>query len=147
MFEQLGLHSYPKTSGSKGIQVYVPLNTEVTYDVTKPFAKAVAETLERKFPERVVSRMAKNRRDGKVLVDWSQNDQHKTTVNVYSLRAKERPTVSTPMEWGELETALAAGDGGALVFDHGAVLERVEGKGDLFALLLSEKQGLPGSRS
>jgi bifunctional non-homologous end joining protein LigD len=143
MFEQFGLRCYPKTSGSKGIQVYVPLNTDVTYDVTKPFAKAVAETLESKFPDRVVSRMAKSRRDGKVLVDWSQNDQHKTTVCVYSLRAKERPTVSTPLEWEELEAALAAGDGERLVFDYADVLRRVEEKGDLFAPLLSQKQRLP----
>jgi bifunctional non-homologous end joining protein LigD len=143
MFEQLGLHCYPKTSGSKGAQVYVPLNTQVTYDLTKPFAKAVAETLESKFPDRVVSGMAKSRRAGRVLVDWSQNDQHKTTANVYSLRAKERPTVSTPLEWEELEAALAAGDGGRLVFDHADVLQRVEEKGDLFAPLLSQKQRLP----
>jgi bifunctional non-homologous end joining protein LigD len=143
MFEQLGLSVYPKTSGSKGMQVYVPLNTAVTYAETKPFARAVAETLERKFPERVVSQMTKKKRDGKVLVDWSQNDQHKTTVNVYSLRAKERPTVSTPLEWEEVQAALAAADAGALVFDHAAVLERVEDKGDLFAPLLSEKQRLP----
>jgi bifunctional non-homologous end joining protein LigD len=143
MFEQLGLNAYPKTSGSKGMQIYVPLNTAVTYEQSKPFARAVAETLERKFPERVVSQMTKAKRGGKVLVDWSQNDQHKTTVNVYSLRAKERPTVSTPLAWEEVEAALAAGDPGALVFDHAAVLERVESKGDLFAPLLSEKQHLP----
>jgi bifunctional non-homologous end joining protein LigD len=143
MFEQLGLNAYPKTSGSKGIQVYVPLNTEVTYAQTKPFAKAVAETLEAKFPERIVARMAKGKRRGKVLIDWSQNDQHKTTVSVYSLRARERPTVSTPLEWEEVETALAAGDGDPLVFDHASVLQRVEERGDLFAPLLSERQELP----
>jgi bifunctional non-homologous end joining protein LigD len=143
MFEQLGLSVYPKTSGSKGMQLYVPLNMAVTYEETKPFARAVAETLERKFPERVVSQMTRAKRGGKVLVDWSQNDQHKTTANVYSLRAKERPTVSTPLEWAEVEAALDASDAGALVFDHAAVLERVEEKGDLFAPLLSEKQRLP----
>jgi bifunctional non-homologous end joining protein LigD len=143
MFGQLGLDAYPKTSGSKGMQIYVPLNTAVTYEQTKPFARAVAETLEQRFPERVVSQMTKAKRGGKVLVDWSQNDQHKTTVNVYSLRAKERPTVSTPLEWEEVEAALAAADPTALVFDHAAALERVESKGDLFAPLLSEKQRLP----
>jgi bifunctional non-homologous end joining protein LigD len=143
MFAQLGLDAYPKTSGSKGMQVYVPLNTAVGYEQTKPFARAVAETLERRFPERVVSRMTKARRGGKVLVDWSQNDQHKTTVSVYSLRAKERPTVSTPLEWDEVESALAGGDAGALVFDHAAVLARVADRGDLFAPLLSQKQRLP----
>jgi bifunctional non-homologous end joining protein LigD len=144
MFEQLGLECYPKTSGSKGMQLYVPLNSDATYEQTKPFAKAVAETLERKFPDRVVSQMSKAKRPGKILIDWSQNDRHKTTVCVYSLRAKEQPTVSTPLEWGEVESALEAGEAGALVFDHAAVLERVAAKGDLFAPLLSEEQELPG---
>ncbi len=147
LFEQLGLNSYAKTSGSKGLHFYVPLNCEVTYEQTKPLAKAVAETLERKFPDRVVSRMSKAERPGKVLIDWSQNDRHKTTVCVYSLRARERPTVSTPLEWEELEAALAAGDPEALVFDHAAVLERVAARGDLFAPLLSEEQELPQLRS
>jgi bifunctional non-homologous end joining protein LigD len=143
LFEQLGLGSYPKTSGSKGMQLYVPLNSEVTYEDTKPFANAVAETLEKKFPDRVVSQMSKAKRPGKVLIDWSQNDRHKTTVCVYSLRAKEQPTVSTPLEWDEVTAALESGDAEALVFDHAAVLERVEAKGDLFAPLLSEEQELP----
>jgi bifunctional non-homologous end joining protein LigD len=147
MFEQLGLSCYPKTSGSKGIQIYVPLNCDTSYERTKPFAKAVAETLEKRFPDRVVSRMSKAKRPGKVLIDWSQNDVHKTTVCVYSLRAKERPTVSTPMEWGELEAALAADEAEALVFDHVGVLKQVEEKGDLFAPLLSEEQKLPDLRS
>jgi bifunctional non-homologous end joining protein LigD len=144
LFEQLGLNCYPKTSGSKGMQLYVPLNNEVTYEETKPFAKAVAEALETKFPDRVVSQMSKAKRPGKVLIDWSQNDRHKTTVCVYSLRAKDRPTVSTPLEWDEVEVALEAADAEALVFDHAAVLERVAAKGDLFAPLLSEEQQLPG---
>jgi bifunctional non-homologous end joining protein LigD len=144
MFEQLGLNCYPKTSGSKGMQLYVPCNSEVTYAETKPFAKAVAETLERKFGDRVVSQMSKAKRPGRVLIDWSQNDRHKTTVCVYSLRAKARPTVSTPLEWDEVEAALAAEDRDALAFDHAAVLDRVATKGDLFAPLLSEEQQLPG---
>ena len=143
LFEQLGLDCYPKTSGSKGMQLYVPLNGDVTYADTKPFAKAVAETLEKRFPDRIVSQMSKAKRSGKVLIDWSQNDQHKTTVCVYSLRARERPTVSTPLEWDEVEAALEAGDAEALVFDHAAVRERVAAKGDLFAPLLSEEQELP----
>ncbi len=143
MFEQLGLSCYPKTSGSKGMQLYVPLNSDCTYEQTKPFAKAVAETLERKFGDRVVSQMAKAKRPGKVLIDWSQNDRHKTTVCVYSLRAKARPTVSTPLEWDEVEAALQSGKAEALVFDHAAVLDRVAAKGDLFAPLLSEEQELP----
>jgi bifunctional non-homologous end joining protein LigD len=133
----LGLESFPKTSGSKGLQIYVPLNTDdVTYDDTKPFAKAVAELLEKHHPELVVSRMAKELRPGKVLVDWSQNDEHKTTVNVYSLRAKERPTVSTPVTWEEVE----AGD---LSFEQHEVLGRVRRDGDLFAPLLTLTQELP----
>jgi len=143
MFEQLGLSCYPKTSGSQGMQLYVPLNSEATYEQTKPFAKAVAETLEQRFGDRVVSRTSKAKRAGKVLIDWSRNDRDKTTVCVYSLRAKERPTVSTPLEWGEVEAALEAGEAEALVFDHAAVLERVAVKGDLFAPLLSEEQELP----
>lgn len=142
MFEQLGLRNYAKTSGSKGIQVYVPLNTEVTYARTKPFAKAVAETLESRFPDRVVARK-RGARSGKVFVDWSQNDEEKTTVCAYSLRGRKRPTVSTPLEWEELEAALAAVDAERLAFDRAAVLRRVEERGDLFAPLLSEKQELP----
>jgi bifunctional non-homologous end joining protein LigD len=143
LFAQLGLNSFVKTSGSKGLHFYVPLNCDVTYAQTKPFARLVAETLERKFGDRVVSQQSKAKRPGRVLVDWSQNDRHKTTVCVYSLRAKQRPTVSTPLEWDELEAALEAGDAEALVFDHAAVLGRVEAKGDLFAPLLSEEQELP----
>ncbi len=137
IFEPLGLESFPKTSGSKGLQIYVPLNSaDVTYDDTKPFAKAVAELLEKQHPELVVSRMAKDLRPGKVLVDWSQNDEHKTTVCVYSLRAKERPTVSTPVTWDEVE----AGD---LRFEQHEVLERVARDGDLFAPVLALTQDLP----
>ncbi len=144
MFERLDLRSYAKTSGSKGLQLYVPLNTDVTYEQTKPFARAVAETLESKVPDRVVSRMTKSARRGRVLIDWSQNDPHKTTVCVYSLlRPGGSPTVSTPLEWEEIEAALEADDAGGLAFDHAAVLERVERKGDLFAPLLSERQSFP----
>jgi bifunctional non-homologous end joining protein LigD len=144
MFEQLGLRAYAKTSGSGGLQVYVPLNTEVSYEQTKPFARAVAETLESKFPRQVVSRVAKGERHGRVLIDWSRNDRHETTVSVYSLRAGERPAVSTPLQWEEVEAALASEDAGRLDFDPAAVLERVGERGDLFAPLLSERQRLPG---
>jgi bifunctional non-homologous end joining protein LigD len=121
----------------------VPLNTPVSYDETKPFAKAVAELLEKEHPGEVVSRMSKELRPGKVLVDWSQNDQHKTTVCVYSLRAKERPTASTPVSWDEVDACLAAGDAGLLVFEWDKVLARVEEHGDLFAPVLALKQELP----
>ena len=143
MFEGLGLASHAKTSGSKGLQVYVPLNTATTYEETKPFARAVAETLAGSYPELVVSRMTKSLRGGKVLVDWSQNDQHKTTACVYSLRAMERPTVSTPISWDEVEHAHSRGESELLSFDSSQVLERVERHGDLFAPVLSTAQELP----
>ncbi|HWF32359.1 MAG TPA: DNA ligase D [Solirubrobacteraceae bacterium] len=144
MFEQLGLQSYIKTSGKKGLQLYVPLNNgEVTFEQTKPFAKAVAELLEQSEPELIVSRQTKTQREGKVLIDWSQNDQNKTTVCAYSLRATERPTVSTPLEWDEVRAALDAGDASALSFEAGAVLERIAERGDLFAPVLSLAQKLP----
>jgi len=148
MFSRLGLESFPKTSGSKGLQVYVPLNTPgAAYDGprgTKTFAKTVAELLEQSEPGLVVSRMTKSLRPGKVLVDWSQNDDAKTTVNVYSLRAKDRPTVSTPVTWDEVRACHEAGDPELLVFAAGQVLERYERDGDLFAPVLSLKQELPG---
>jgi bifunctional non-homologous end joining protein LigD len=144
MFESLHLDVYAKTSGSKGLQIYLPLNTPgVTYDDTKPFARAVAELLERERPEDIVSNMKKSLRSGKVLVDWSQNDQHKTTVCVYSLRAKERPTVSAPVSWQEVERCARSGDALALTFDSEAALRRAESEGDLFAPLLEQKQKLP----
>jgi bifunctional non-homologous end joining protein LigD len=143
MFRGLGLQSFPKTSGSKGLQIYVPLNSPVTYDVTKPFAKAVAELLEREEPGLVVSRQTKTLRRGKVLVDWSQNDEHKTTVNVYSLRARERPTVSTPLTWDEVREGAESGDPDRLVFDADQVRARVDEHGDLFAPVVSLVQELP----
>jgi bifunctional non-homologous end joining protein LigD len=144
MFEQLGLDSFAKTSGSKGLQVYVPLNSgEVTFADTKPFAKAVAELLERAEPELVVSRMTKARRTGKVLIDWSQNDRRKTTVCAYSLRAGPRPTVSAPLSWDEVRAALRSGDPASLVLEAGAVLERIADRGDQFAPVLSLTQRLP----
>jgi bifunctional non-homologous end joining protein LigD len=145
LFDGLGLESFAKTSGSKGLQVYVPLNVKVTYDETKPFAHAVAQALERSDPDHVVSRMAKNLRKGKVFVDWSQNDQHKTTVAVYSLRAKERPTVSTPLEWKEVERARKREDPDLLSFEAGDVLKRIDRSGDLFAPVVELKQELPDS--
>ena len=146
LFDGFGLQSFPKTSGSKGLQVYVPLNTAVTYDTTKPFAHAVARLLEDRHPGVIVSDMKKSLRTGKVLVDWSQNDDHKTTVNVYSLRAKERPTVSTPLTWDEVEECLRTRDPQSLVFLTDQVLQRVEEQGDLFAPVLALKQKLPKSK-
>jgi bifunctional non-homologous end joining protein LigD len=144
MFENLGLQSFAKTSGSKGLQLYVPLNYEaVTFAQTKPFAKAVAELLEEAEPELIVSRMTKARRTGKVLIDWSQNDSRKTTVCAYSLRAVERPTVSTPVEWDEVRAAVDSGDPASLAFEAPQVLKRVRQRGDLFAPVLSLVQELP----
>jgi bifunctional non-homologous end joining protein LigD len=136
---QLSLESYLKTSGSKGMQLYVPLNSDVTYDDSKPFANGLARLLEKQHPKLVVSSMKKELRKGKVFIDWSQNDRHKTTVGVYSLRARERPTVSTPLAWDEVER----GEGDALVFDAGELLDRVEGRGDLFEPVLTTRQELP----
>lgn len=143
MLESLGLDSYPKTSGSKGLQVYVPLNLpRLTYDRTKAFAHALAQLLEREAPDLVVSKMTKSLRKGKVFIDWSQNDAHKTTINVYSLRAKSRPTVSTPVKWAEVEAALSS-EAGALSFEPMAVLTRLEQHADLFAPVLRQVQKLP----
>lgn len=142
-FDELKLQSFPKTSGSKGLQVYVPLNTPTSYEKTKPFARAFAQQLESQRPELIVSRMEKRLRTGKVFVDWSQNDQHKTTVCVYSLRAKDRPTASTPVEWDEVKAALKKKDTERLTFLSDEVLRRVEKHGDLFAPVLKLKQKLP----
>ncbi|MEA2250305.1 MAG: bifunctional non-ous end joining protein LigD [Solirubrobacteraceae bacterium] len=142
MFEGLGLESFAKTSGSKGMQVYVPLNSEATFAQTKGFARAVAELLAREEPDLVVARQTKSARKGKVLVDWGQNDEAKTTITAYSLRAMERPTVSTPLTWDEVRAARRPED---LVFEAGDVLRRAEEHGDLFAPVLSLVQRLPGA--
>jgi bifunctional non-homologous end joining protein LigD len=142
-FTQLGLDSYAKTSGSKGIHLHLPLNGTATFAESRPFAKAVAETFEARFPDEVVSRQTKTRRTGRVLIDWSQNDRHKTTASVYTIRAKERPTASTPLEWKEVEAAAESGDADALVFTVDDLRARVAAKGDLYAPLLTQKQELP----
>jgi bifunctional non-homologous end joining protein LigD len=143
IFEHFGLRSFPKTSGSKGLQIYVPLNTPTNYEQTKTFAHALAQLLEHDHPDTVVSDMKKEVRTGKVFVDWSQNDEHKTTVAVYSLRARERPTVSTPVTWEEVEQTLKKKDAGLLVFEAAQTVKRVEKIGDLFAPSLTLKQRLP----
>jgi len=144
LFGALGLESVAKASGSKGMQLYVPLNgDEVTYAETKPFARRIAELLEQRLPELVVSRMTKRLRAGKVLVDWSQNDDHKTTVTVYSVRARERPTVSAPLTWDEIQACHDSKDPELLSFETDEVLDRVARDGDPFAMLLSTRQQLP----
>ena len=144
LFEQMKLLSVAKTSGSKGLQLYVPLNTPATYEGgTKDFALSVAQLLEKRFPGEVVSSMKKELRPGKVFIDWSQNDQHKTTVCVYSLRARPRPTVSTPVTWDEVAATAESGDADALVFQADDVVRRVDRLGDLFACLNEVEQTLP----
>jgi bifunctional non-homologous end joining protein LigD len=143
IFDHFGLQSFPKTSGSKGLQVYVPLNRLTSYDTTKPFAHALARLLEHDHEDLVVSDMKKELRVGKVFVDWSQNDEHKTTISVYSLRAREHPTVSTPVKWEEVERALKKKDASLLVFEADQVLKRVEQMGDLYAPVLTLQQQLP----
>src|ERR1700692_801204 len=143
IFDHFGLKSFPKTSGSKGLQVYIPLNTKTSYEQTKPFAHALARLLEQEHPDLVVSDMKKAIRTNKVFVDWSQNDQHKTTISVYSLRARKRPTVSTPVTWEEVEQALKKKDASLLVFEAKDVLARVEKMGDLFEPVQNLQQKLP----
>jgi bifunctional non-homologous end joining protein LigD len=143
IFEHFGLQTFPKTSGSKGMQIYIPLSTKTSYEQTKPFAHAIARLLEHEHPELVVSDMKKAVRTNKVFVDWSQNDQHKTTISVYALRAREHPTVSTPITWDEVEQAVKKKDAERLVFEAKDVLARVEKMGDLFAPVQELKQKLP----
>ena len=143
IFEHLGLQSFPKTSGSKGLQLYVPLNTPTTFDATKMFSHALAQLLEQEHRDLVVSDMKKSIRTGKVFVDWSQNDEHKTTIAVYSLRAREHSTVSTPVTWDEVERTLKKKDAGLLVFESSQTIARVEKMGDLFEPVLELKQKLP----
>ena len=138
----LQLQCWAKSSGSKGMQLYSPLNTPVTFDDTKTFALAVARLLARRKPKQVVSEMNKDLRKGKVFIDWSQNDEHKTTVNVYSLRAMPRPTVSCPLTWDEV-AQVADGDASVARQEARDVLERVERLGDLFAPVLELRQELP----
>jgi bifunctional non-homologous end joining protein LigD len=139
----LGLELWPKTSGSKGLQLYAPLNGGATYDRTKPFAHAVARLLEREHPDLIVSVMERSKRRKKVFIDWSQNTASKTTVAVYSIRALPQPSVSTPVTWEELESAIQSGEADALRFDPEQVLDRVQHAGDLHQPVLELRQELP----
>jgi len=143
VFAHIGMEAFPKTSGSKGMQVYVPLNTPVTYERTRAFSHGIAQLLERRLGGLVVSDMKKELRKGKVLVDWSQNAQHKTTVCAYSLRALPQPTVSTPLTWEEVEAVTESRDPDDLVFTSADLLERVAEDGDCFAPVLELEQTLP----
>jgi bifunctional non-homologous end joining protein LigD len=143
LLDKMKLKSFAKTSGSKGLQVYVPLNTRATFDQTKDLARALAQYLEGEHGDLVTSNMSKAMRKGKVFVDWSQNDEHKTTICVYSLRAKEEPTVSTPVTWNEIENCLKKKQADLLKFRSDKVLSRVEKLADLFAPVEKLKQKLP----
>ncbi len=143
LFAELGLEAFAKTSGSKGMQVYVPLNGELTYETTKPYSRAVARALESADPDLVTSQMTKSLRAGKVFVDWSQNTTTKTTVAVYSLRARDQPTASTPLAWNEVEATASSGDPDRLRFTADQALARYEDRGDLFAPVLELHQELP----
>ncbi len=145
-FAAHGLECCAKTSGSKGLQLFVPLNTATTYAKTKPFAQHVAEEMRESAPQLIVTQMRRALRGGKVFIDWSQNDPHKTTVSVYSLRARPAPTVSTPVTWAEVQKCARTRDPQMLVFDSTAVLQRVKRRGDLFAPLLTLRQRLPKGR-
>lgn len=144
LLAQLDLECFAKTSGSKGMQLYVPLNTKVTYEETRPFAQAIAQIVAKQDPENVLAKMGKKTdRSRKVFIDWYQNNERKTTIAVYSLRARERPTCSTPVTWEEVEKAADSGKGGHLVFETTDVLKRLEEHGDLFAPVLELEQELP----
>jgi bifunctional non-homologous end joining protein LigD len=145
LFDQIGLQALVKGSGGKGLHLFVPLNSAATYEEVQPFARGVAETLEHRFPERIVSTQNRAKRPGKVLIDWGQNARHKTTAAVYSLRARDRPTVSIPLEWEEIERAVDERDPESLVFEAGEAITRVEERGDIFAPVLSLVQELPES--
>ncbi len=143
ILEPFGLRVWPKTSGSKGLQLYLPLHSGATYQQTKPFAHALARLLERDHPQLVLSEMERSRREEKVFIDWSQNTASKTTVGVYSVRALPAPSVSTPVTWDELDDALASGDPARLRFHPDEVLQRVQRYGDLHAPVAELVQQLP----
>ncbi len=143
--EGMDLQSVPKTSGSKGLQIYVPLNSTVDFDTTKTLSHALALMLESEHPDLVVSRMSTQLRKGKVFIDWSQNDRAKTTVAVYSLRARERPTVSTPLLWEEVTSVANGSDPGHLVIEAPAAVARAAEHGDLFEPVKSMRQRVPAA--
>ena len=144
VLDGIGLASWPKTSGSKGLQIYLPLNSPHSHEHASAFARAVAQVLEKANPAKIVTTQAKAARAGRVLIDWSQTSRHKTTIAAYSLRARPTPTVSTPVTWDEVD---AAAGGEPLVFDAPAVLDRIESMGDLFADTLTVVQHLPDANA
>lgn len=143
VLDSIGLVGFPKTSGSKGMQVYVPLNSPASYDQTSGFALAVGQLLAKQHPDRVLVEMNKAKRKGKVFIDWSQNNRAKTTISVYSLRARARPTISTPLGWDDVEQLAVDRDGAAFAFEPDDVLARLGEHGDLFGGVLTLEQRLP----
>lgn len=143
VFDELGMEIFPKMSGGKGLHIYVPLNTPTDYETTKSFAGAMGQLLEKRMRGLVTTNMRKDQRKGKVFVDWSQNDRHKTTVCVYSLRAGSNPTVSAPVSWNKLAVARKHGCGAKLIVEASQLVKRVEKLGDAFAPVLTLKQTLP----
>ncbi|MDD5167991.1 MAG: ATP-dependent DNA ligase, partial [Syntrophales bacterium] len=144
LLSQVGLVGHVKTSGMKGLHVYIPLNNEeITFSDTKRFSKAVAEVLQRNYPDLVTAKMAKEERKNRVFINWSQNDAKKTMICVYSLRAREKPFVSFPLTWEELENLAGQGDPEKLLVLHAEAVGRLEKTGDLFRELLVNKQKLP----
>lgn len=144
LFERLALTAFPKTSGSKGLQLYIPVNQpDLTYDDTRAFSLSTGQLVEKVHPDLALTKMTKSERTGKVFIDWSQNHRTKTTVTAYSLRARTRPTVSTPVTWDEVSDAADQGSAEALTFEFGDVLSRVERFGDLFAKTETLEQELP----
>jgi bifunctional non-homologous end joining protein LigD len=141
VLDGIGLRCVAKTSGSKGLQLYLPVNRPgLTHDHASAFARTVAQAMERHHGDRVTSVMRKDLRKGKVFIDWSQNSRHKTTVAPYSLRARPRPTVSTPVTWEEVE---AAAGGAPMAFEAADVVARVDKDGDHFAAAATLEQTLP----
>jgi len=147
MLRHFKLESFVKTSGSKGLHIMVPLNTAVTFDQTKPMAHAMAMLMEKADPKRITTNMKRDLRGGKVFIDWSQNDEHKTTVCAYSLRGTQQPSVSTPISWEELSKAVKAQNADAFLFSPADVVKRIKRKGDLLEPLLRLKQKLPKSNA
>jgi len=144
LLSRMGLASYIKTSGQKGLHVFVPLNRkDTTFEDTKTFSKAVAGIMQKHYPALVTAKMAKQERIGKVFINWSQNDASKTMICVYSLRAREKPFVSFPVEWKELEDLAGLGDPERLQVVHSEAVRRTEEKGDLFRDVLVKEQKLP----
>jgi bifunctional non-homologous end joining protein LigD len=144
LLSRMGLANYVKTSGRKGLHLYVPLNRkETTFEETKMFSKAVTGIMQKHYPDLVTAKMAKQERKAKVFINWSQNDASKTMICVYSLRAREKPFVSFPLEWRELEDLAALGDPEKLQVTHSEAVRRAEEKGDLFREVLVKEQKLP----